>query len=108
MRCKDEVALAEIPVETWYVGFSYHVRTEKMRPDSEGDEAILGIVWPNVITNEELWATTGQEDVETTIKRRKWKWIGHTLRKVPNNTTRMAMEWKPQGMRSRGRPKQSW
>jgi len=49
-----------------------------------------------------------QEDVETTIKHRKWKWIGHTLRKVPNNTTSMAMEWNPQGRRSRGRPKQSW
>ena len=35
------------------------------------------------MTNEELWARTGQEDVETTIKRRKWKWIGHTLRKAP-------------------------
>ena len=69
---------------------------------------IIGIFWPNVITNEELWARTGQEDVETTIKRRKWKWIGHTLRKAPNNTTRMAMEWNPQGRRSRGRPKQSW
>ena len=69
---------------------------------------IIGIFWPNVITNEELWGRTGQEDVETTIKRRKWKWIGHTLRKAPNNTTRMAMEWNPQGRRSRGRPKQSW
>ena len=69
---------------------------------------IIGIFWPNVITNEELWARTGQEDVETTIKRRKWRWIGHTLRKAPNNTTRMAMEWNPQGRRSRGRPKQSW
>ena len=29
-------------------------------------------------------------------------------RKVPNNTTRMAMEWNPQGRRSRGRRKQSW
>jgi len=67
---------------------------------------IIGIFWPNVITNEELWARTGQEDVETTIKRRKWKWIGHTLRKAPNNITRMAMEWNPQGRRSRGRPKQ--
>ena len=33
---------------------------------------ILGIFWPNVITNEELWARTRQEDIETTIKRRKW------------------------------------
>ena len=68
---------------------------------------ILSIFWPNVIMNEELWARTGQVDVETTIKRRKWKGIGHTLRKAPN-TTRIAMEWNPQGRRIRGRPKQSW
>ena len=69
---------------------------------------ILGIFWPNVITNEDLWARTGQEDVATTIKRRKWKWIGHTLRKEKENTTRIAMKWNPQGKRKQGRPKQSW
>ena len=46
--------------------------------------------------------------VATTIRRKKWKWIGHTLRKERENTTRMAMDWNPQGKRKRGRPKQSW
>ena len=69
---------------------------------------ILGIFWPNVITNEDLWVRTGQEDVATTIKRRKWKWIGHTLRKEKKNITRIAMKWNPQGKRKQGRPKQSW
>ena len=68
---------------------------------------ILSIFWTNVIINEELWARTGQMDVETTIKHRKWKGIGHTLRKAPNNTTRIAMEWNPQGRRIRGRLKQT-
>ena len=34
--------------------------------------------------------------------------IGHTLRKEWGNTTRMAMDWNPQGRRKGGRPKQSW
>ena len=45
----------------------------------------------------------------TTIRRRKWKWIGHTLTgRRGKNTTRMAMDWNPQSKRKRGRPKQSW
>jgi len=69
---------------------------------------ILGIFWPNVITNEDLRGRTGQEDVAITIRQRKWKGIGHTLRKEKENTTRIAMKWNPQGKRKEGRPKQSW
>jgi len=60
---------------------------------------ILGIFWSNVITNEDLWVRTGQENVAIVIKRRKWKWIGHTLRKEKENTTRIAMKGNPQGKR---------
>ena len=63
---------------------------------------------PEVISNEELWEWTKQIRTEESIMRRKWKWIGHTLRKPQNNITRCALEWNPQGSRRRGRPKQSW
>jgi len=53
---------------------------------------ILGIFWPNVITNEELWARSEQEDEAIMIKRWKWKWISHTLIKNKENTTRIAMK----------------
>ena len=69
---------------------------------------ILIIRWPQVISNEELWGRTHQTRIEERIKRRKWKWIGHTLRKPENNITRSALEWNPQGFRRRGRPRQSW
>ena len=52
---------------------------------------ILGIFWPDVIKNEELWAKTGQEEVEITIIRRKWKWS--------------ALPW---GRRERERPPLEW
>ena len=69
---------------------------------------ILNIRWPEVISNEELWGRTHQSRIEESIKRRKWKWIGHTLRKRENNITRSALQWDSQGFRRRGRPRQSW
>ena len=53
---------------------------------------ILNIRWPEVISNEDLWERTQQCRIEESIKRRKWKWIGHTLRKPENNITRFALE----------------
>ena len=69
---------------------------------------ILGIFWPEKIANKDLWERTEQEMIEVTIRRRKWKWIGHTLRKPIDNTTRQALEWNPQGKRNKGRPKKTW
>ena len=69
---------------------------------------ILRIFWPNRITNEELWSRTGQEKIEIEIRRRKWGWIGHTLRKPSNHVARQALDWNPQGQRTRGRPKSTW
>ena len=69
---------------------------------------ILNICWPEVISNEDLWEKTQQCRIEESIKRRKWKWIGHTLRKPENNIKRSALERNPQGFRRRGHPKQSW
>ncbi|CAG2252109.1 unnamed protein product [Mytilus edulis] len=42
---------------------------------------ILNIRWPNKISNNELWRRTKQQPTTQTIRARKWKWIGHTLRK---------------------------
>ena len=38
----------------------------------------------------------------------KWMWIGHTLRKPKYNFTRQALQFKPQGKRGRGRPRNIW
>ena len=42
------------------------------------------------------------------IKRTKWRWLGHTLRKPADNVTRRGLWWTPQGKRKRGRPKTIW
>ncbi len=69
---------------------------------------ILGIWWPQKITNQELWEKTGQSKIYVEIKRRKYGWIGHTLRKSQNEICHSVLEWNPQGRRSRGRPKATW
>nr|KAG5693080.1 hypothetical protein BaRGS_010639 [Batillaria attramentaria] len=63
--------------------------------DSEGVEQakkrIFNIRWPEKIRNEELWERAGQEPAAKQILRRKWGWIGHTLRKPASSTTRQAL-----------------
>ncbi|VDO57389.1 unnamed protein product [Schistosoma margrebowiei] len=48
---------------------------------------------------------TNQIPTEEEIRKKRWKWIGHTLRKAPNCVTKQALTWNPQGQRERGRPK---
>nr|XP_043069933.1 uncharacterized protein LOC122322283 [Drosophila bipectinata] len=69
---------------------------------------ILGVFWPDRIANEDLWHCTGEVPIQEQIKKRKWKWIGHALRKEPGSIVRMALEWNPQGSRRVGRPKMTW
>jgi hypothetical protein len=34
----------------------------------------IGIWWPEIISNQELWEKTGQSDINVEIKRRKYGW----------------------------------
>jgi hypothetical protein len=44
----------------------------------------------------------------TSDKKRKWKWIGHAIKKDPNAVERIVLDWNPQGTGKRGRPKKTW
>ncbi|VDO84904.1 unnamed protein product, partial [Schistosoma margrebowiei] len=66
---------------------------------------ILNIHWPDTISNSLLWERTNQLPAEEEIRKRQWKWIGHTLRKSSNCTTRQALTWNPEGRRKRGTSK---
>lgn len=69
---------------------------------------ILRVWWPNRISNRDLWERTSQLPPPLQIRKRKWTWIGHTLRKEESNITRQALRWNPQGKRKRGRPRATW
>ena len=63
--------------------------------------------WPNIISNKDLWKVTGQEDINVEIRKRKFRWVGHTLRKENGEIPKAALLWNPQGNRKRGRPRNS-
>ena len=69
---------------------------------------ILKIKWQDKIENEKLWEMCGQKTIERQIMERKWRWIGHTLRKDSGNIARQALDWNPKGKRRRGRPRKTW
>ena len=71
---------------------------------------IFRIFWPNKISNVELLRLANMEPVNIMIRRQKWRWIGHTLRKDDSCIAKKAMEWNPVAAtgRSRGRPPETW
>jgi len=69
---------------------------------------ILRIWWPNIISNKDLWKITGKEDINLEIRKIKFRWIGHTLRKEDGEIPKAALFWNSQGNRKRGRPRNSW
>ena len=69
---------------------------------------ILKIKWQDRVKNDDIWERTQQRPIVEEIKTRRWRWIGHTLRKPAHSTTRQALQWNPQGSRRRGRPRETW
>jgi hypothetical protein len=68
----------------------------------------MNIKWTDNTTNKELWRITQEKPIENRIKKKKWNWIGHTLRKEAGAIEKTALDWNPQGYRRRGRPKRTW
>ena len=69
---------------------------------------MLRINWKDKVRNEEIWRRTQQAPISNEIGQRRWRWIGHTLRKENTSITKRALEWNPQGARKRGRPRGTW
>lgn len=69
---------------------------------------ILRIFYPETITNNELYERAQIDTIDNLVKQKKWRWIGHTLRRTECHITRQALEWNPQGSRRRGRPRLTW
>jgi hypothetical protein len=64
---------------------------------------ILCIFWPVQISNNGPWTVTNQIRIDLEIWHWKWGWLGHTLRKLPNEIAWLALDWNLQG-----RPKVAW
>ena len=68
---------------------------------------IIGIKWNEFKINEEIRKRTKQTKVSETIKKKRWTYVGHILRRQEQRITRQAMNWKATGRRRRGRPKET-
>ncbi|VDP38070.1 unnamed protein product [Schistosoma margrebowiei] len=66
---------------------------------------ILNVHWSDTISDSRLWERTNQLPAEEEIRKRRWKWIEHTLRKSSNYITRQALTRNPEWIRKGGRPK---
>ena len=66
---------------------------------------MLNTSWQQKITNAEIRRKTGQPPVIELLKRRRWTYLGHVLRMEESRLPRTTYEWKPDGRRKRGRPK---
>ena len=69
---------------------------------------ILKIRWYDHVSEEELRRRTGQQSVVEKIKLARWKWYGHVLRMPEERITKQALNWRPEGRRRIGRPKDTW
>jgi len=70
--------------ETWRTTTSCRpLSTDASEKSSTSDV----IRWPDVISDTELWDKTGESSIEVEIRKMKWGWFGHTLRKSPSNVT---------------------
>ena len=70
---------------------------------------ILRIHWPNKISaHQQLRERTNAQTIGESITIRRWRYIGHVLRKGSEDDTKIAMTWTPEGKRKRGRPKKTW
>ncbi len=70
---------------------------------------ILNRTWPKTISNEQLYTITEVEPWNTTIKRRRLKWIGHLLRLPPQTPNRRSLaEVLKLVKRKPGRPSLNW
>ena len=63
------------------LGLSQRTFSVNCKPLNRCLRHILRIWWPKIISNKDLWKVTRREVINVEIRKRKFRWIGHTLRK---------------------------
>ena len=69
---------------------------------------IFYIRWQQHVANKEVLDMAGADPISKEVRRKRWCWIGLVLKKEVNSNCAVALGWKPEGKRSRGRPKITW
>ena len=69
---------------------------------------ILGIRWQDRISNETIREIVKIPYIDEWVRKRRWTWLGHTIRSPKQQIMTDAMSWSPEGARARGRPRSTW
>ena len=68
---------------------------------------IVKIRWQERITSKDV-LKMAEIELREDVRRRRWEFIGHVMRKEQNNDYRTALIWAPEGRRKRGRLRTTW
>lgn len=69
---------------------------------------VFKIWWQQLIPNKTVLQMATAENISDQVRRWRWNWIGHVLRKKPTQDCAVALGWTPEGKRKHGRPKTTW
>jgi len=92
--------------ETWKLTL-----TEERRKDTFQTKClrrILKIRWQQHILNKTVLEMAEVDNISDEVRRRRWNWTGHILRKNPKDDCAVSLGWTLKGRRKRGRPKTTW
>ena len=65
---------------------------------------ILGVKWQDKVNTQELLARAEMKPLSKEVMKRRWRMIGHILRKDKDSDEMIALTWAPEGKRRKGRP----
>ena len=71
-------------------------------------ERILRKRWHQTISHQQIQEITRVNRGSDEIRRRRWNWIGHIMRKNWEEHCVTSLGWRPEGRRRPGRPKTTW
>ena len=60
------------------------------------------------MTNKRVLELAEINDISCKVRRKRWNWLGHMLRRKGENDSFTVLRWTPEGRRARGRPKTTW
>ena len=69
---------------------------------------IMKITWQQRVTNKRVLEMAEINEIRCEVRRRRWNWLGHVLRREGENDCFTALGWTPEGRRARGSTKTTW
>ena len=94
------------PAETWRTNKEIESRLRGF--EGRCLRRILGVRWQDRVSNREVPERTGIGDINMEIKCRRWRYLGHVLRREEDSIVRRSVKWAPPGKRRPGRPRGTW